>query len=457
MLAMVPHRITITKLRHAPAAALGFAMTLGLAAPAAAQSSPSLEATRLAQAERPKDTNKLNTLRQRDLELEAIRAQQKQAVETEAMLKREIAAIGDDRRKLNQALIDTAARARNMEGRIAQTENRLKSLAEGEHKMREALAGRHTVIAEVLAALQRIGRHPPPAVIVTAEDALVSVRTAIMLGAVLPEMRGQAEKLSAELSALVQIRRTIAEEQERLRKELAVLAEERQRTAHLIEERQKKQSETERALTAERQRVTALARQADDLKDLIGKLEVGLDRATRAARAALEKAASDKRPEMVALRDPGRLAPAVAFVATRGHLILPVNGVRIREFGAPDAIGGSEKGLSIAGEAGAQVTSPCDGWVVYAAPFRNYGQVLILDAGGGYHVVLAGMDRISVGIGQFVLTGEPVAVMGSSSQMASTVTTGSSQPVLYVEFRKDGTPVDPSPWWATSEGEKVRG
>jgi septal ring factor EnvC (AmiA/AmiB activator) len=82
---------------------------------------------------------------------------------------------------------------------------------------------------------------------------------------------------------------------------------------------------------------------------------------------------------------------------------------------------------------------------------------LILNAGAGSHVLLAGMERISVNPGQFVLTGEPVAVMGDSSHIAAVLATGSSQPVLYVEFRKDGTPIDPSPWWATSEGEKVRG
>ena len=411
----------------------------------------------MAQAERPKDANKLNTLRQRDSELEAIRARQKQAAEAEAALKREIAAIGDDRRKLNQALIDTAARLRSMEGRIADTENRLKSLEGNERKLRDTLASRRTLIAEVLAALQRIGRQAPPAVIVTAEDALASVRTAIMLGAVLPEMRGQAEKLASDLATLVSVRKTISEEQERLLRDLAALAGERARTARLIEERQKKQAETEKALEAERQRVAGLAREADNLKDLIGKLERGLDRATRAARALGDQRNSDTRPEMAALKDPGRLAPAVAFAATRGHLLLPVNGARIREFGAPDTIGGTEKGLSIATKEGAQVTSPCDGWVVYAASFRNYGQVLILDAGDGYHVVLAGMDRISVGVGQFVLTGEPVASMGNNSPMAATATTGSNQSVLYVEFRKDGTPIDPSPWWATSEGEKVRG
>ena len=451
-----------TNLRRALAlAALGFAVPYGITDQAAAQSQSSFGARQFAQAEFPKDAGKLNTLRQRDIELEAIRTQQKQAAETETKLKREIAIIGDDRRKLNQALIDTAARARNLESRVVGTENRVNALEDSERKMRESLASRRTVIAEVLAALQRIGRHPPPAVVVSAEDALVSVRTAIMLGAVLPEMRGQAEKLATELSALVQVRKTISEEQERLRKELVALADERVRTARLIEERQKKQAETEKALDAERQAATGLARQADNLKDLIARLEKGLDRATRAARAAqenrTENRANDNRPELAALRDPGRFAPAVAFSAMQGHLPFPVNGERIREFGDPDAIGGTEKGLFIGSRIGSQVTSPCDGWVVYAAPFRNYGQVLILDAGGGYHVVLAGMDRISVGVGQFVLTGEPVAIMGIGSQTASNVATGPSQSVLYVEFRKDGIPVDPSPWWATSEGEKVRG
>jgi len=82
---------------------------------------------------------------------------------------------------------------------------------------------------------------------------------------------------------------------------------------------------------------------------------------------------------------------------------------------------------------------------------------LILNAGGGYHVLLAGMERISVDLGQFVLTGEPVAVMGGGPQSAAAVAIGSSQPVLYIEFRKDGTPVDPSPWWAVTDNEKVRG
>jgi septal ring factor EnvC (AmiA/AmiB activator) len=151
------------------------------------------------------------------------------------------------------------------------------------------------------------------------------------------------------------------------------------------------------------------------------------------------------------------MAPAVAFASLRGRVPVPVNGVKLKVFGDSDGTGGTEKGVSIASRAGAQVTAPADGWVVYAGPFRSYGQLLILNVGGGYHVLLAGMDRISVDLGQFVLTGEPVAVMGNGSQVAAILATGSSQPVLYVELRKDGTPVDPGPWWASGEGEKVRG
>ena len=156
------------------------------------------------------------------------------------------------------------------------------------------------------------------------------------------------------------------------------------------------------------------------------------------------------------LRDAPRLAPAVAFASAKGALPLPVNGVKVKDYGAADKFGGSEKGLSIATRSSAQVTAPCDGWVVYAGPFRSYGQLLILNAGGGYHVLLAGMERISVDLGQFVLTGEPVAVMGGGTQAAA-IALGSSQPILYVEFRKDGTPVDPGPWWAATDSEKVRG
>lgn len=403
----------------------------------------------------------LDDVRQRDQELDAVRAEQRKALESQKALRDEINAIGEDRRKLNQALIDTAAGIRSVEGRVAGTEARLQQLIDSEASIRKSLDGRRAVIVEVLAALQRIGRRLPPALMVKPEDALESVRTAMLLGAVVPEMRVEAEALAGELSDLVRVRAEAATERDGLARDLMALSIEKNRMTLLVDERQKHQSEAEKKLEAERQRAAELSRQADNLKDLIGRLERGLDSAARAARSAEEgRALGDTRADLSALKDPGRLTPAIAFASAKGVLPIPVNGVKSRDFGAPDGNGGTERGISIATRPGAQVTAPCDGWVVYAAPYRSYGKLLILNAGGGYHVVLAGMERISVDIGQFVLTGEPVAVMGSGPQVASAMLTGaagSSQPMLYIEFRKDGSPVDPNPWWATPDSEKVRG
>jgi septal ring factor EnvC (AmiA/AmiB activator) len=397
------------------------------------------------------------TLKLRGADLEAVRSEQKKAIETELRLKREIESIGDDRRELNQRLIDTAARIRAVENQVADTQERLRPLDGRERTLRQSLENRRGVMAEVLAALQRIGRHPPPALMVEPQDALQSIRSAMMLGALLPDLRRDAALLMGDLTELARIRREIADVQAGLTRDLAGLGEERERLALLIEQRQKQLGETEQALDTERRRAAQLARQADSLTDLLARLDQGLDPGTRSSRTGEDKAPAG-RPNLAALKDPGRLLPAVAFAAAKGKLPLPVNGVKIREFGAPDGAGGTQKGLSVAARAGAQITAPCDAWVIYAGPFRNYGQLLILDAGSGYHILLAGMDRISVDLGQFVLTGEPVAVMGGGgSQVAAALADGSGPPVLYVEFRKDGTPVDPSPWWATREGEKVRG
>jgi len=294
-------------------------------------------------------------------------------------------------------------------------------------------------------------------------------------------MRAQVDALATDLAELARVRRDIEQEQARLHKDMAALHEERGRVTALGEERRRRQDEAEQALVAARKEAAALGREAGNLSELIAAAEQKLDQAARAALEAEKAKAKEMQAKMQAeaeakgaetesadpksgevrlsaLHDPGRMTPAVAFAKTRGHLPLPVNGARVREFGAKDGLGGTERGLTIVTRAGAQVTSPCDGWIVYAGPFRNYGQVLIVNAGGGYHIVLAGMERVSVDVGQFVLTGEPVAVMGGGPQAAASLAAGAAQPNLYVEFRKDGAPIDPSPWWATSESEeKARG
>lgn len=399
-----------------------------------------------------------DAIKQREQELELARKQQQIAVELEKKLKADIAAIGQDRSKLNQQLIDIASRVRGVENKMSETEKRLVPLDARETQIRASLDSRRAETTEVLAALQRAGRRTPPALMVRPEDALKSLRTAMLLGAVVPEMRARAEKLAEDLGDLVTVRKAITQERDALAADRDKLASERAQLAAYIDERQKKQSDIERDLDSERQRAIAISKQVDSLQGLIAKMEQDLKSAAKAAAtASLQGAPSGIKPNASVFKDPGRLTPAIAFASAKGLLSLPVNGVKIRDFGRSDGAGGVEKGISLATRPGAQVTTPCDGWVVYSGPFRSYGQLLIINAGGGYHVLLAGMERISVNIGQFVLTGEPVATMGSTSQVAAILATAATQPVLYIEFRKDGTPTDPGPWWAASEGEKVRG
>lgn len=409
-----------------------------------------------------------DAIKQREQELEAARARQKSAEEAQAKLKAEIASLGQDRTQLNQQLIDTAANVRAVETKIDEAEARLRALNGREQQMRSSLDSRRADIVEVLAALQRAGRRTPPALLVRPEDALQSLRTAMLLGAVVPELRGRAEKIAGELGELVSLRKNIAAERDQLAADRDKVRSDQTRLTALVDERQRQQSSREKDLDAENSRAIALSRQVGDLQGLIAKMEQDLQSAAKAAEKAAEaarqaeakaaaNAAANVKPGPGAFKDRSRTTPAIAFASAKGLLPLPVNGNKIRDFGGSDGVGGVQKGISLASKPGAQVTTPCDGWVVYAGPFRSYGQLLILNAGGGYHVLIAGMERISVNIGQFVLTGEPVATMGSTSQVASILATNASQPVLYVEFRKDGTPIDPGPWWAANEGEKVRG
>ena len=385
-------------------------------------------------------------------------------------LEHDIESARADRARLNAALLDTAARIEAADARLADTERRLDTLTGSEDAIKRSLDGRKGVIGEVLAVLQRMGRRTPPALLVKPEDMLEAIRTSMMLGAVLPELRSETEALAGDLKELVRLRDSIAGERRNLADERATLEAERTRLSALVDARQKSLGEAEAALAEEQKRASELALQATGLKDLISRMESesvaarkASDEARRADEAHQKQAAmetADQRARIAAspFKDPARLAPAVAFSQTRGRLPLPASGDIIRTFGVQDGFGGTEKGLSIATRQKGVVVSPADGWVMYAAPYRTYGQLLIVNAGDGYYLVLAGMERTNVAIGQFVLSGEPVGVMGDgATRTASSAAIGASQPILYVEFRKDGAPIDPGPWWAKPEIKKVRG
>jgi len=403
----------------------------------------------------------------RRAELAAVEGDIALSKERLAELRAEIGALDKDRASLARSLIDTGKRVQEREEQTAATERRLAALSRNEETLRASLLERREVLIEVLAALQRIGHRPPPAMLVRPEDALSSVRSAILLGAVVPDLRDAANQLAADLRQLESLRAEIEGERDRLRAEATALAEERTRVQLLVEQRQKDRDRSLAALKDEEKRAADLAAQATGLKDLIARMEDEVATAAQ-AKAEAEAAAARNREQAAAegadrapprsLGKADRMAPAVSFADAKGLLPLPASGRIVRGFGADDDVGGKTLGMSMETRPGGQVSSPTDGWVVYAGPFRSYGQLLIINAGDGYHVLLAGMDEIDVQLGQFVLAGEPVATMASpklaSADPADIVST---QPVLYIEFRKDGASIDPAPWWAASSDEKVGG
>ncbi len=396
-------------------------------------------------------------------ELDAVNHDLELSSERQAELKAKIEEIDKDRASLNQSLIEANQQVQKLESDIDEAEGRLKGLYAKESDLRASLASRRDALAEVLAALQRLGRKPPPAILVRPEDALSSLRSAILLGAVVPHLRDEAAHVASDLDQLVAVRSAREKELDGLRTNAAALAEGRARITLLMEQRQSQRQASSDALADEDRRASMLAGQATSLHDLIARVEqqsaVAAAAAEEARQAAAEaEAARATQPPPHSLGSADRLAPKVAFADAKGLLPLPVNGTRLTGFGDDDGLGGKTQGVSFSTRDGAVVSSPSDGWVVYAGPFRSYGQLLIINAGGGYHVLLAGMERIDVQLGQFVLAGEPVAIM-PSRRLASTDAdvAGTARPALYVEFRKDGASIDPAPWWAASNVEKAGG
>ena len=398
--------------------------------------------------------NEIIDRRQGDLRSleEGIRLSEGQRRKIEA----ELELIRTDRVRLTSAMLETTARVQAGENRAAETERKLDASLAGESALRRSLESRRNVIAEILAGLQRMGRRPPPALLISPDDILRAIRTAIMLGSVVPELRSETEILAADLAELMALRKSVAAERDRLRVEVSQLAEERGRLVALVEARRSAIGEAEKALVSERARTAALGKQALDLKDLIARMENEVASARRAADAA-RKADEERRQNAgkpgsaTPFANAARLAPAIAFASARGLLPLPVAGEIRKAFGAPDGFGGAERGISVATRANAVVASPTDGWVAFSGPYRTYGQLLILNAGEGYYIVMAGMARVGIEVGQFVLAGEPVGSMGDATgSTAAAIAIGAKQPILYVEFRKDGVAIDPGPWWSKS-------
>ena len=139
-------------------------------------------------------------------ELRDIAASMKLSEEKAAELQQGIEELEKTSESLKTALIESAKRRKDIEKQISEGERRLADIGLREDGIRASFRERRSVLAEVLAALQRMGRNPPPALLVSPEDALGSVRTAILLGAVVPGIRHETDKLAADLEELIALR-----------------------------------------------------------------------------------------------------------------------------------------------------------------------------------------------------------------------------------------------------------
>jgi septal ring factor EnvC (AmiA/AmiB activator) len=370
-------------------------------------------------------------------------------------LKKEIADMQGDRARQSAALIAAGERVKLAEADIAKLEDRLGELIAEELDVRGRLDGADATISSVLAALERISRSPPPALIVNPTDALGSARSALLISAILPSLQQKAQSVTDNLHRLSEVKADALSEADKLQANYEVLEEEQLRIATLIAARRQSEDRASAELIAEERDAEALAQKATGLKQLIADLTRRADAvaaATRATQAAESGSAAPKLDSdtiRLALANTERSAPAVPFAQARGYLAMPSTGVTVTNYGANDGFGGISKGMSVVTRAEAQVVAPADGWVLYRGQYLNYGQIVILNTGQDYTILLAGLAKVDVDIGQFVMMGEPVGTMGSRT-IGRTVATsaGISRPTLYIEMRKDNEPVDPTGWWA---------
>jgi murein hydrolase activator len=415
-------------------------------------------------------------------------------------LQKDLDKIAAERKRINARLVETAKLIQQSEAQLNLIEQRLGELAAQEKHLLGLLEQSHGKISTVLAAMLRMGRNPPPVMVTSPKDVLSAFRSGMLSTSVFFELKGEASSLSEKLSDLVRVMTSIREESDKLRRETARLDDARVRLAGAQEEKRQSLTERQAELAQVRQAAAEFTKNVADLGELIAKLDKEVQEKTGLGAYEKEIAAAAPPPpapsleppsasamplpgtaasttagltpisptedpssavvlapsgDRMAMLTPGRIKPAIPFAEAKGLLPMPVQGRRVLTFGEKTQYGSQSKGLVLETRHGGQVVSPSDGWIVYAGEFRSYGQLLIINAGGGYHILLAGLSQIDVQLGQFVLAGEPVGVMSTAAK-ATSGKTQDNAPILYIEFRKDQRPIDPDPWWVDAS-RKVQG
>ncbi len=377
----------------------------------------------------------------RKLRLDQIQAEQQE-------LSKDKVTLAANRARMRARRIEVARALRLSEKRLTDIEEKLAATRLRMKEQREKLDEKSAQMSTLFMLMQGMSREPPPLLITHTRDALKMIRT----GMVLATFYGDIEKLASQLSSEVSTMEAAQKEAE--------LQEQRRKAEQTQNSRLKTQIEL--LLSENRNHLEANAVSLENLKSA-SKINIAgiknleemlpmLDTEAERKPDLLSKGEDNKGVEVspgtgkVAMLQPGRMQSAISFANSQGLLPLPVQGKILIRFGQSDQNGAPSKGIHLETREEAQVVSPCDGVILYAGPFRSYGQLLIINPGGGYHVVIAGMDRIDAQQGQYVLAGEPIAAMGAETHTGER---SPKRPTLYVEFRRDQQSIDPEPWWSS--------
>lgn len=385
-------------------------------------------------------------------------------------LERAARALRDDVEVLRLQLVQTASRIQARERAANDDEARLGELKLRRHALAANFDRRRGELTDLLGALERVALRPPALLLADTRATSDHLRGALILGTIITTLERDAADLRSQLSELDELRTRIADEQVQLDKLLAALRQEKVRLSELVSAKNRQRAELSASARAEAIEIAALAAKARNTRDLLSRLEA------REAAKARERGPVPRPAERIALAVPtprpkigaptridavGQPPRTIRFADARGNLMQPAAGKVIANYGRPDGSGGVRKGISIRTRESADVVAPFGGKVVFAGPFAGYGELLILEAGDGYHILMSGMSSVHGEVGQYVVPGEPIGRMGvpavgDKSGRTPSERSNSDLRDLYVEFRKDGEPFNPLPWMATGTN-KVSG
>ncbi len=362
-------------------------------------------------------------------DLEKLQAQIKEEQQTHRALQRKAQDVATEVSGVQKKMVKAAETVQDFEETLTQLEKKRTELEEEESKINARLMQRQSQLVKMMSALQKMAINPPETLFFQPDDPIRTLRSSLLLKEGRAPLQAQTEKLRQDLDTLASLQAALRAQASQIKVASKRLEDEKSNMEKLMKQKFILQTHFEAESQQAKQKSIELGKQAKDLQDLLQKL----DRERRKTLSLAHKQKPIFNIPMPARNDS-------AFYKSKGNLPLPARGRIIQTYGEKLESGLTTKGLTLQTRSAAQVVAPFDGTVLFAGPFKSYGNLLIVEHGEGYHSLLAGLGTINANVGQNILTGEPVGNMSTNGTQK-----------LYIEFRKDGQPINPLDWFAAKQ------